>query len=229
MAVSEEELGAEPKPTNSVHYLAKTVLKGSAILHVAHGRIRSPTTFDIVLGKVRYFCFLLEGLFVFFVLDFVAFLFKRPFRMSVHENSNWCMSYCEPKPSRRVVGLASEWWTFLRVSLVADAYVCLLDGGRVLGNSVDDERCYAIVCCFRDSRRLSQTVIQGSLIYNSLEPVRTMTREACGEQIFTKGFISMFHLKIMLWIRLQLPIAYFEQCSLWSPCISCVNFCTTYS
>ncbi|CAN6440274.1 unnamed protein product [Victoria cruziana] len=51
MAVSEEELGAKPKPTNSVHYLAKTVLKGSAILHVAHGRIRSPTTFDIVLGK----------------------------------------------------------------------------------------------------------------------------------------------------------------------------------
>ncbi|KAF3775235.1 Splicing factor 3B subunit 3 [Nymphaea thermarum] len=51
MAVSEEELGAEPKPTNSVHYLAKTVLKGSAILHAAHGRIRSPTTFDIVLGK----------------------------------------------------------------------------------------------------------------------------------------------------------------------------------
>ena len=34
------------------HYLAKTVLRGSAVLHAVAGHIRSPSNLDIVFGKV---------------------------------------------------------------------------------------------------------------------------------------------------------------------------------
>jgi hypothetical protein len=37
----------------ATHYLAKRVLRGSAVLHVIEGRFRSPDTVDVVLGKVR--------------------------------------------------------------------------------------------------------------------------------------------------------------------------------
>lgn len=63
MAVSEEEWSAANKasssssssataaPTNGVHYLAKCVLKGSVVLQVAYGHLRSPSSLDIVFGK----------------------------------------------------------------------------------------------------------------------------------------------------------------------------------
>ncbi|KAF8398576.1 hypothetical protein HHK36_017507 [Tetracentron sinense] len=37
--------------SNDVHYLAKCVLRGSVILQVVHGHLRSPSSFDIVFGK----------------------------------------------------------------------------------------------------------------------------------------------------------------------------------
>jgi splicing factor 3B subunit 3 len=37
----------------ATHYLAKRVLRGSAVLHVVEGRFRSPDSVDVVLGKVR--------------------------------------------------------------------------------------------------------------------------------------------------------------------------------
>ncbi|PON82419.1 Cleavage/polyadenylation specificity factor, A subunit, C-terminal [Trema orientale] len=37
--------------SSSTHYLAKCVLRGSVVLHVVYGRIRSPTSLDVVFGK----------------------------------------------------------------------------------------------------------------------------------------------------------------------------------
>lgn len=56
MAVSEEEsTSANSKSrsaSNGTYYLAKCVLKGSVVLQVVHGHIRSPSSNDIVFGKV---------------------------------------------------------------------------------------------------------------------------------------------------------------------------------
>ncbi|CBI29964.3 unnamed protein product, partial [Vitis vinifera] len=54
MAVAEEECSSTKSRSasnNDSHYLAKCVLKGSVVLHVVHGRIRSPSFSDIVFGK----------------------------------------------------------------------------------------------------------------------------------------------------------------------------------
>jgi splicing factor 3B subunit 3 len=67
MAVSEEECSnakvrsssspsssSSSAPSNGVHYLAKSVLRGSAVLHAIYGHFRSSFSYDIVFGKVRY-------------------------------------------------------------------------------------------------------------------------------------------------------------------------------
>ncbi|XP_059668567.1 uncharacterized protein LOC132313688 isoform X2 [Cornus florida] len=53
MAVSEEESSsAKSRSTsNGVHYLAKCVLRGSVVLQVVQGHIRSPSSNDVVFGK----------------------------------------------------------------------------------------------------------------------------------------------------------------------------------
>ncbi|KAK9664642.1 hypothetical protein RND81_14G057800 [Saponaria officinalis] len=64
MAVSEEESSPSSSTTtsssssksrssqsNGVHYLAKCVLRGSVVLHVVHGHLRSPSSYDVVFGK----------------------------------------------------------------------------------------------------------------------------------------------------------------------------------
>lgn len=63
MAVSEEvcstaksrsspsSSSAPASPPRNIHYLAKCVLKGSVVLQVAHGHLRSPTSNDVVFGK----------------------------------------------------------------------------------------------------------------------------------------------------------------------------------
>ncbi|KAA8518334.1 hypothetical protein F0562_015783 [Nyssa sinensis] len=53
MAVSEEESSsAKSRSTsNGVHYLAKCVLRGSVVLQVVQGHIRSPSSKDVVFGK----------------------------------------------------------------------------------------------------------------------------------------------------------------------------------
>ncbi|KAG2686848.1 hypothetical protein I3760_09G025800 [Carya illinoinensis] len=57
MAVSEEECSSaksrssSPASSSSTHYLAKCVLKGSVVLQVLYGHIRSPTYLDVVFGK----------------------------------------------------------------------------------------------------------------------------------------------------------------------------------
>lgn len=63
MAVSEEvcstaksrsspsSSSAPAPPPRNIHYLAKCVLKGSVVLQVAHGHLRSPTSNDVVFGK----------------------------------------------------------------------------------------------------------------------------------------------------------------------------------
>lgn len=62
MAVSEEECSTTKSqsspsstsvvaPSKNVHYLAKCVLKGSVVLHVAYGHLRSPSSNDVVFGK----------------------------------------------------------------------------------------------------------------------------------------------------------------------------------
>ncbi|KAJ0028112.1 hypothetical protein Pint_36331 [Pistacia integerrima] len=62
MAVSEEECSTTKSrsspssssvvaPSKNAHYLAKCVLKGSVILHVAYGHLRSPSSNDVVFGK----------------------------------------------------------------------------------------------------------------------------------------------------------------------------------
>ncbi|KAI7736980.1 hypothetical protein M8C21_005393 [Ambrosia artemisiifolia] len=58
MAVSEEESSSAsghnsrlPLAHGASHYLAKRVLKGSAVLQVVHGHIRSASSMDIVFGK----------------------------------------------------------------------------------------------------------------------------------------------------------------------------------
>lgn len=65
MAVSEEEssssssAGCSSKSRSAASrgasYLAKTVLRGSVVLQVVYGRIRSSTSYDVVLGKVAHF------------------------------------------------------------------------------------------------------------------------------------------------------------------------------
>ncbi|GAV86134.1 CPSF_A domain-containing protein/MMS1_N domain-containing protein, partial [Cephalotus follicularis] len=40
-----------PSPNGSVHYLAKCVLKGSVVLQVAYGHLRSSSSSDVVFGK----------------------------------------------------------------------------------------------------------------------------------------------------------------------------------
>lgn len=60
MAVSEEESSSSSSAGSSksrsyasrgASYLAKTVLRGSVVLQVVYGRIRSPTSYDVVFGK----------------------------------------------------------------------------------------------------------------------------------------------------------------------------------
>ncbi|GAB4851486.1 hypothetical protein Ancab_030888 [Ancistrocladus abbreviatus] len=54
MAVTEEESSSgrsRKAATNGAHYLAKCVLRSSAILQVVHGHIRSSTSYDVVFGK----------------------------------------------------------------------------------------------------------------------------------------------------------------------------------
>ncbi|KAH7853889.1 hypothetical protein Vadar_007697 [Vaccinium darrowii] len=54
MAVSEEESSSAKSrsaASNGVHYLAKCVLRGTVVLQVVQGHIRSPTSNDVVFGK----------------------------------------------------------------------------------------------------------------------------------------------------------------------------------
>ncbi|THG21174.1 hypothetical protein TEA_006488 [Camellia sinensis var. sinensis] len=53
MAVSEEESSSAKSRSgsNGVHYLAKCVLRGSVVLQVVQGHIRSPSSNDVVFGK----------------------------------------------------------------------------------------------------------------------------------------------------------------------------------
>lgn len=53
MAVSEEESSSAKSrsASNGVHYLAKCVLRGSVVLQVVQGHIRSPSSNDVVFGK----------------------------------------------------------------------------------------------------------------------------------------------------------------------------------
>lgn len=62
MAVSEEESSSSSGAGSSKSgsggcnggcYLAKTVLRGSVVLQVVYGRIRSSTSYDVVFGKVN--------------------------------------------------------------------------------------------------------------------------------------------------------------------------------
>ncbi|XXG56366.1 hypothetical protein AAC387_Pa03g3791 [Persea americana] len=46
----DEEPRAQSEP-DGIHYLAKCVLRGSVVLQVVYGHIRSPSSFDIVFGK----------------------------------------------------------------------------------------------------------------------------------------------------------------------------------
>lgn len=48
----DEEPRAQSEP-DGIHYLAKCVLRGSVVLQVVYGHIRSPSSFDIVFGKVE--------------------------------------------------------------------------------------------------------------------------------------------------------------------------------
>ncbi|KAJ4801243.1 Cleavage and polyadenylation specificity factor (CPSF) A subunit protein [Rhynchospora pubera] len=54
MAIGEKGLAeataASPAPTRS-HYLAKCILRGSAVLHAVQGRFRFPSSIDVVFGK----------------------------------------------------------------------------------------------------------------------------------------------------------------------------------
>ncbi|GMP96881.1 hypothetical protein CsSME_00045326 [Camellia sinensis var. sinensis] len=53
MAVSEEESSSAKSRSgsNGVHYLAKCVLRGSVVLQVVQGHIRSSSSNDVVFGK----------------------------------------------------------------------------------------------------------------------------------------------------------------------------------
>ncbi|XAR68639.1 hypothetical protein NMG60_11003833 [Bertholletia excelsa] len=53
MAVSEEESSSAKSrsASNGVHYLSKCVLRGSVVLQVVQGHIRSPFSIDVVFGK----------------------------------------------------------------------------------------------------------------------------------------------------------------------------------
>ncbi|KAF7148258.1 hypothetical protein RHSIM_Rhsim03G0002200 [Rhododendron simsii] len=51
MAVSEEESSSAKSRSNGVHYLAKCVLRGTVVLQVVQGHIRSPSSNDVVFGK----------------------------------------------------------------------------------------------------------------------------------------------------------------------------------
>lgn len=53
MAVAEEECSSARARSTSkgVHYLAKCVLRGSAVLQVVYGHVRSPSSLDVVFGK----------------------------------------------------------------------------------------------------------------------------------------------------------------------------------
>lgn len=44
--------GSDANSRRGVHYLAKCVLRGSAVLHAVQGHFRSPYSKDIVFGKV---------------------------------------------------------------------------------------------------------------------------------------------------------------------------------
>lgn len=52
MAVSEEESSSAKSRSNGVHYLAKCVLRGTVVVQVVQGHIRSPSSNDVVFGKV---------------------------------------------------------------------------------------------------------------------------------------------------------------------------------
>ncbi|RWW25375.1 hypothetical protein BHE74_00025205 [Ensete ventricosum] len=45
--------GSAARGSRGVHYLAKCVLRGSAVLHAVQGHIRSPYSSDIVFGKAQ--------------------------------------------------------------------------------------------------------------------------------------------------------------------------------
>ncbi|KAJ4977737.1 hypothetical protein NE237_008517 [Protea cynaroides] len=53
MATAEEDSSpAQSRPdSNGVHFVAKCVLKGSAVLQAVHGHLRSSSSFDVVFGK----------------------------------------------------------------------------------------------------------------------------------------------------------------------------------
>lgn len=45
--------GEDPGEAIKARYLAKCVQRSSVVLHAVYGHIRCPSTFDVVLGKVR--------------------------------------------------------------------------------------------------------------------------------------------------------------------------------
>lgn len=57
MGTEEEELpaGSQSRPQaksgGAIHYLAKCILRGSAVLHTVYGHLRSPSSFDVVFGR----------------------------------------------------------------------------------------------------------------------------------------------------------------------------------
>lgn len=56
MAAGEQDSGSGShhrlSPKDGTHYLAKYVVRGSAVIHAVRGHFRSPTSDDVVFGKV---------------------------------------------------------------------------------------------------------------------------------------------------------------------------------
>lgn len=55
--IGEEELHAGiqlSKESNGPHFLAKFILRGSAVLQAVYGHLRSPSSHDVVFGKVFF-------------------------------------------------------------------------------------------------------------------------------------------------------------------------------
>ncbi|KAK6945421.1 Cleavage/polyadenylation specificity factor, A subunit, N-terminal [Dillenia turbinata] len=57
--VTEESSSAKSRSrsSNDRYYLAKCVLRGSVILQVVHGHLRSPSSSDVVFGKILIWCY----------------------------------------------------------------------------------------------------------------------------------------------------------------------------
>lgn len=100
MAVTEEEsassssLSCDTKSKHS-YYLAKTVLRSSVVLQVVRGHIRSPSSNDVVFGKVRsHFPFCQ------FSCCYCSTCFGFPFSPFCTNGFLVCVIFAEPLPAR---------------------------------------------------------------------------------------------------------------------------------